>query len=100
MTKQIRQGDIFIERIEALPKRLKLKKDNVLVHSDSTMHDHTLKSGKVYLDKNGNMFLEVPRATQIVHTMDHKPINISKGVYKLIRQREYVMENMTALVID
>lgn len=95
-----RQGDIMPEQIEKLPKGLSIKKDNVIVHSDSTMHDHSLKSGTVYVDKNGNLFLEVPTDTQIVHTFDHDPIDIAKGLYKVIRQKEYVMKDMKRIVID
>ena len=95
-----RQGDILIEEIKSLPKNLKLKKDNILVHSDSTKHDHTLKSGKVYQDKKGNLFLDVSKKTQIIHTMDHKPINLPKGKYQLVRQVEYLMKDMVKVVID
>lgn len=97
---QVRQGDIFPISIEKLPKDVKKKKDNVLVHSDSTQHDHTLVKGTVYVDKNGNLFAEVPVKTQIVHTADHKPIDLPKGVYEIRRQKEYVMGDMTKIVID
>jgi hypothetical protein len=98
--KTYRQGDILIEEIKSLPKGLKLKKDNILVHSDSTQHNHTLKSGEVYQDKKENLFLDVPIKTQIVHTMDHKPINLPKGKYQLVRQVEYLMKDMVQVVID
>ena len=83
-----------------LKPRWYLNKDNILIHSDSTQHDHTLKSGKVYSDKNGNLFLDVPKKTQIIHTIDHKPINLSIGKYKLIRQIEYLMKDMVRVVVD
>ena len=103
MTKQhkfYRQGDVGIQEINTLPKGLQENKDNIIVHSDSTLHDHSLKTGKVYVNKDGELFLDAPQDTQIVHTEDHKPIDLPKGKYKIIRQREYVMENMTKLVID
>lgn len=95
-----RQGDVMIESINKIPKAVKPKGNNILVHSDSTMHDHTLKTGKVYVDKIGDLFLDAPTDTQIVHTEDHKPINLPKGKYKIIRQKEYVMENMVKVVVD
>ena len=94
------QGDVLIKGIDKLPKSLKLKKDNVLVHSDSTMHDFTLKSGKTFVDKNGNLFLEVPRATQVVHTMDHDPLDLPKGFYKVVRQREHLFGDLERIVVD
>lgn len=99
-TFQVRQGDVYAEAIAALPKGLKKKKDNVIVHSDSTLHDHTLKSGNVFVNKKGDLFLEAPRKTQIVHTEDHDPVDLPKGVYKIIRQRQYVMKDMTSVVVD
>ena len=97
---QTRQGDVWLEEIAKLPKGLKKKKNNILVHSDSTQHDHSLKSGTVYEDKEGNLFMDVPKETQVVHTFDHDPLNLPKGKYKLLRQREYVMKDMTRAVID
>ncbi len=45
---QRRQGDIFPIKIAKLPRCLKKKGNNVLVHSDSTMHDHTLVKEREY----------------------------------------------------
>ena len=97
---QIRQGDIMAISISKLPKGLKKKKDNVLVHSDSTQHDHTLVKGTVYVDKDGKLYADVPSKTQIVHTVDHKPIDLAKGIYEIRRQREYLMGDMTKIVVD
>ena len=95
-----RQGDLLFQEISSLPKELKKKKDNILVHSDSTMHDHTLKQGTIYLDKNGQIYLDLPKDTQVVHTMDHKPLNLPKGKYQMIRQVEYLMQDMVRIVTD
>lgn len=99
-TKMYRQGDVLALKIEALPKGLKKKKDNVLVHSDSTLHDHTLVSGTVYTDKNGKMYADVPRKTQIVHTADHDPVDLPKGIYEIRRQQEHLMGDMVRVVVD
>jgi hypothetical protein len=98
--RQIRQGDVMAIAIDALPKGLKKKKDTVLVHSDSTMHDHTLVSGTVFTDKTGKMYASVPTETQIVHTADHDPVQIPAGVYEIRRQVEYDKNNMVKIVVD
>lgn len=95
-----RQGDVMAIAITKLPKGLKKKGNNVLVHSDSTMHDHTLVKGTVYVDREGKMFAEVPSNTQIVHTADHDPIDIPKGFYEVRRQVQHTMGDMTAVVVD
>lgn len=98
--KQYRQGDVYVLKIDKLPKGLKKKNTNVLVHSDSTLHDHTLVKGTVYVDKTGKMYADVPSKTQIVHTADHDPIDIPKGVYEIRRQIQHTMGDMTQVVVD
>src|SRR5688572_12537657 len=95
-----RQGDVLAIELKTLPKALKKKKDNVLVHSDSTQHDHTLVKGTVYTDKNGKMYADVPRKTQIVHTMDHDPVDLPKGLYEIRRQVQHAMGDMVQVVVD
>ncbi|MGH2611560.1 MAG: hypothetical protein ACRDFB_00755 [Rhabdochlamydiaceae bacterium] len=97
---QIRQGDVMAIEIEKLPKGLKKKKDNILVHSDSTLHDHTLVKGTVFIDKDGKLFADVPVKTQIVHTMDHAPVDLPRGKYEIRRQVQHTMGDMTAVVRD
>lgn len=100
MQKMYRQGDVLALEINKLPKGLKKKGDNVLVHSDSTLHDHTLVNGTVYVDKEGKLFADVPVDTQIVHTADHDPIDVPKGVYEIRRQVQHSMGDMTEVVRD
>lgn len=97
---QVRQGDVMAISITKLPKGLKKKKDNVLVHSDSTMHDHTLVKGTVFVDKNGKLYADVPRKTQIVHTMDHDPVDLPKGFYEIRRQVQHTKDDMVQVVVD
>lgn len=99
-----RQGDIWIEAIKELPKSLKAKKDNVIAMGDSTNLAHRLIKGKVLIDKEENIYLDVPTKTQIIHDhgkgRGHKSIPLSKGKYKIIRQRETTMGDMTRIVQD
>lgn len=95
-----RQGDVLALEVSKLPKGLKKKKDNILVHSDSTQHNHTLVKGTVYQDKKGKLYADVPSKTQIVHTMDHDPVNLPKGVYEIRRQQEHLMGDMVKVVVD
>lgn len=95
-----RQGDVLAIEIDKLPKGLKKKTNNVLVHSDSTLHDHTLVKGTIYTGKDGKMYADVPGDTQIVHTMDHDPVDVPKGFYEIRRQRQHLMGDMTQVVVD
>jgi hypothetical protein len=42
-------------------------------------------------DRQGALFLEVMRPTQIIH-QQHHPIELPAGCYRVIRQREYTPE--------
>lgn len=99
-----RQGDLLIEKIQELPKNLKDKGTDVIAMGDSTNLAHRLASGKILVNKKGDMFLEVKRKTQVVHEHGkghgHRPIDLSKGFYKVIRQREITSGDMTRIVVD
>jgi len=97
---QYRQGDVYIIQINKLPKGLKKKTDNILIHSDSTMHDHSLVKGIVYINKDGKLYADVSEDTQIVHTADHDPIDIPAGKYEIRRQQQHIMGDMVQLVQD
>jgi hypothetical protein len=97
---QIRQGDVMAIGIKSLPKGLKKKKDNILVHSDSTLHDHILVKGTVFVDNEGKMYADAPVKTQIVHTADHDPVNLPKGFYEIRRQVQYSKGDMVQVVVD
>jgi len=94
-----RQGDLLIKRITDLPKGLKIRKSLVILRGESTGHKHQLTKGSVLDGKNGLIYLLLSKSAQITHD-EHKPINLKAGKYIVIRQREYVMADMTRLVAD
>lgn len=98
-SKQYRQGDIYIEEVSSLPKGLKKRKNLVILYGEATNHSHRLLEGSVFDGKNGAIYLELLKNTQIVHD-EHGPIDLPKGVYKVSRQREYVMKDMVRVVVD
>lgn len=84
-----RQGDLLLTAIDQLPARLTLRPGNVIVMGEATGHAHRLQEGRVWEDAQGNLFLEVPTPTQVVH-QEHHPIALDAGCYQVTRQREYV----------
>ena len=94
-----RQGDLLLKQINKLPKGLKISNTLVLVHSDTTQHNHQLKSGQVFQDDKDLMFLKLLKDTDLIHE-EHKTINLPKGFYEVIRQRQYLDKDMIALVQD
>lgn len=101
---QARQGDIYVEAIPSLPKNLKKQKSNIIAMGDSTNLAHRLVKGNILLDRKGTMYLAVPIKTQVSHEHGkghgHNPLDIPKGFYKVIHQREIVFGDLTRIVVD
>lgn len=94
-----RQGDLLFRRVENLPQDLLEVTDKIILRGESTGHAHRLQNGKLFKDKNDAMFFMIPKFGVIVHE-EHNPIKLNKGVYAVIRQREYTSNDMTKLVVD
>jgi hypothetical protein len=90
MTKGYRQGDVRLVSIEKLPDGLK-EKDAVVAHSE-TGHHHVIEKGIVYTDVNGMQYVQVEKEAILVHQKTqeaHEQIQIPKGIYKIMHQREF-----------
>jgi hypothetical protein len=101
-----RQGDIYIERVKALPEGLQLvARDGlgrvVLALGETHDHAHALSDPHVcgfrtagsehidYIEVGGSgatLNHEHSDGTQA----DHGPLSLAPGVYRVLRQREYV----------
>ena len=103
-----RQGDVLIERIDALPaNRKKLKREHgrvVLAHGEVTGHHHSLIDEHVDLfetaDEAGVTYLEVREAMAALTHQEHSTIVLDPGVYRVTRQREYVAPDIARNVAD
>jgi len=99
-----RHGDVFIEKIEALPKKLKKKGNNVLLVGEVTGHNHRLQGGVIYEEQptKENLWLagyfQIEAPTEVTHE-EHKTIILNPGIYKFHHQREYD-EQEERVVID
>jgi len=96
------QGDIYIRRVDALPKNATLVTPengyNVVAHSE-TGHNHVMVADRVKMyklpDSIMDIFVEVNEAADLEHLRSfdtHEPIRFEKGVYHIRRQREHVPE--------
>ena len=94
MSKQIRQGDVFLERIDTIPKSatpVPLENGRlILAHGEATGHAHVIqaKRAKLTTTATGERFLRMPVAGELVHD-EHDAIAVPKGNYRIVRQREY-----------
>ena len=93
-----RQGDVLFTKVEELPEGLERKRNNIVVEGEVTGHAHRLLDGVIWMNVLGAMYLEVVRATRVVHE-EHNAIYLEPGIYQVTRQREYSPEAIR-LVLD
>lgn len=86
-----RQGDIFIETVGGVPVGAVRKPEPVLAEGELTWHFHRAEDARaaaVY-EHRGNLFLDVTAdSVRVVHD-EHGPILLSRGTYRVWRQREF-----------
>jgi hypothetical protein len=97
-TFQARHGDLLIESIDKLPKKVTQVKDGVILKGIATGHAHTIKEGTVWKTKD-TFYVKVPKKARLIHE-EHKTIVLPKGNYIVTRQKEYVTAMMSKVVVD
>jgi len=98
-TQSYRQGDVLIESIPSLPKKLvKVARENgrlILAHGSATGHSHAIATPRCDLytsaKEPGVMFLDIRAKAELTHD-EHSTIVLPKGVYRVSRQSEYSPE--------
>lgn len=97
----IRQGEVMLIRINEFPKKLK-EKDKILAYGEITNHKHRFETNQVqvFADESGQQFVQVKKPSQLIHE-EHQALEIPKGNYKVVLQREFDMvENFAKQVLD
>ena len=94
--KSYRQGDVYLERIDAIPENAKARPSNsriILAEGEATGHAHSVsnKSAIAY-EESGVTYLEVKSALAMLTHEEHATIKLPRGKYRVIRQREYAPE--------
>ena len=86
-----RHGDVLIKRVANLPTGSQKRPGNILAHGEVTGHSHRIRQAEAMQlwERNNTMFLQVigEKAT-LVHE-EHRPLELTKGIYQVWRQREY-----------
>lgn len=86
-----RHGDVLVARVGALPLQARPRAGATLARGEFTGHSHRFaEPDAVRLwEANGELFVEVvaERAT-LVHE-EHRPIVLTRGLYRSWMQREY-----------
>jgi hypothetical protein len=97
--KQYRQGDVFIQEIETLPKDVKKQNSKgkiILALGEATGHHHSIEvteATESFVDAAGLLFLNLKEDTVLTH-QEHAPIEINRGTYKVTIQKEYTPQEI------
>ena len=100
--KMAAQGDVFFERIDALPKDLvpaKTEHGNHVVAHSETGHNHVIdsRSAQMFIDETNAfiVYLNVLEPCELTHLREfdtHEALAFTPGVYRVRRQREATPE--------
>ncbi len=102
MAKMYRQGDVLLVRVKTLPQHVKDVTEHdriVLAYGEVTGHAHAVYpevidkerppelKAKLW-DAGAERYLQVLEKTALRHE-EHTAVPLDKGVYRVVRQREY-----------
>lgn len=94
---QYRQGDLLFVAVGSVNPKAKKQKDNIIALGEVTGHTHSLEEGEVL--KAGSLkYLALAKASKVVH-QEHNPIELPKGNYQVLRQREYKPAKRKAVMV-
>jgi hypothetical protein len=101
VSEQYRQGDVLIERIDAIPPAAvpaTARGRWILAEGEVTGHTHSVAAEDatlllLELEDEMEMYLRVHTATEVTH-QEHGPISLAPGDYRIGRQREYSPEQI------
>src|SRR5206468_2729363 len=89
----VRQGDVLLVRVNKLSKARVLPSESgrlILARGEVTGHDHSVAmSDAALMEANGITYLDVQAAMTMLEHPEHAPIALKRGMYRVVRQREY-----------
>lgn len=86
-----RHGDLLVASTPSLPAGGKKLHHLVLAEGELTGHSHriTEKEGATLYQAGGQLYLTVTAPTVTLVHQEHGPISLTRGTYRVWRQREY-----------
>jgi hypothetical protein len=95
-----RHGDVLIAPTSSIPQSAKPRPNVVLAYGEITGHSHRVKepgSADVW-EHGGMLFLRVTADKATIVHEEHKPIVLTRGIYRVWMQREYTPEAIRRIV--
>lgn len=95
----IRQGDVLLKRIDSIPKGMKKEDKCILAYGEVTGHKHQILEYGTLFKKDNRSFLEM-KDNGILKHEEHAALNIPKGCYEVVIQREFDLLGQVRQVMD
>ena len=92
-----RQGDVFLKKIEAIPKEATKKPNTILARGEATGHVHEVIGDAELYGRDGTLYLRVRSSAELRH-QEHGAIALPHGAYEVGIQREYTPEGWNRVV--
>lgn len=102
--KMYRQGDVLLMQIDAMPASAEESELEggriILAHGEVTGHAHAVDAAmaKIFADREIRFLQVGENGADLVHE-EHATIALAPGVYRVVRQREY-LPNSARFVAD
>ncbi len=96
-----RQGDVLLRRIEKVAGKPTDSGEKVLALGETTGHKHILRGNGVqfFASASGQVQVQVTDTAELVHE-EHARIEIPKGSYEVVLQREFDLLDGVRQVAD
>lgn len=96
---QYRHGDVIVQQVRKLPEMRRKLSHTILAHGEITGHCHRIQQGNAgaLYETSEGLFLEVTGDTATLVHEEHASISLTKGVYRVWRQREYSPEEIRTI---
>lgn len=93
-----RHGDVGIQQVPPPPlKGRKMLKHLTLAEGEVTGHSHRVQGDAVLYEWSEQLYLKVRKRSAVVH-QEHARIELPRGTYRIIQQREWSPEGERRVV--
>ncbi len=97
-----RQGDVLLVSTDDIPTSAIKMSHKIVAEGEATGHHHQfLDDGVMLYEEKGDLYIEVFLDSSTLTHEEHHAIVVPKGIYKVVKQREYdPLNDIIRRVID
>lgn len=95
-----RHGDVLLREVKKMPENAVKEDSRVLAEGEVTGHAHRIDEMGAIWGFDDKRYLEVQEGLAMLTHEEHKALEIGKGTYEIVIQREYDDENEWKRVTD